>query len=72
LDILATFGNSKDVEDYRRALAADELLSRIKPDDVRTLHGYRWIWNDIGQRSEVTDPRAALVNYEERWKSIAN
>ncbi|PYX28024.1 MAG: hypothetical protein DMG80_17410 [Acidobacteria bacterium] len=54
----------KIVEDYRRALAADEIALKIKPDDVRTLHGYSMDLNDIGNILETTDPRAALVNYE--------
>lgn len=56
--------NQKIVEDYRRALAADEIALKIKPDDVRTLHGYAMDLSDIGGVLEATDPRAALTNYK--------
>jgi serine/threonine protein kinase len=54
----------KIVDDYRRALAADEVALTLKPDDVRTLHGYAMDLSDIGNVLEATDPRAALANYE--------
>jgi len=54
----------KIVEDFQRALAADEVALKIKPDDVRTLHGYAMDLSDIGNVLEETDPQAALANYE--------
>jgi serine/threonine protein kinase len=54
----------KIIEDYRRALAADGVALKMKPDDVRTLHGYAMDLSDIGNVLEATDPRAALTNYE--------
>ena len=60
-DPLAT---QKIIEDYRRALAADEVALKLRPDDVRTLHGYAMDLSDIGNVLEATDPRAALTNYE--------
>ncbi len=54
----------KIIEDYRRALAEDELSLKLKPDDVRTLHGYSMDLSDIGSILEASDPRAALTNYQ--------
>jgi len=55
---------SRIVEDYRKALAADEVSLQIKPDDIRVLHGYSIDVSNIGGMLEASDPRAALQNYQ--------
>jgi len=54
----------KIITDYRAALAADEMALKLQPDDVHTLHGYAMDLSDIAGVLEVSDPRAALSNYE--------
>src|SRR5207237_5205344 len=56
--------NQKIIEDYRRALAADEVALRIKPDDVHTLHGYAVDLSNLGGMYEQSDARSALTNNE--------
>lgn len=56
--------NDKIAEDYRRALAADEVAMQLQPNDVRTLFGYAVDLSDMGGTLEASDPRAALINYE--------
>jgi tetratricopeptide (TPR) repeat protein len=57
-------GNQKAIDDYRRALAVEEIALKIQPDDVQTLHGYAVDSRYIGDLLERTDPRAALPYYE--------
>ncbi len=54
----------KIVGDYRRALAADESLLKLKPDDVTALHGYAADLSGFGFVLEGSDPLAGLANYE--------
>ena len=56
--------NQKIIEDYRRALAVDEHALKIKPEDVRTLHGYSMDLNDIANMLEASDPKEALKSYQ--------
>jgi eukaryotic-like serine/threonine-protein kinase len=56
--------SQKIIEDYRRALVADEAALKINPDDIRTLHGYSMDLSEIGGVLEASDPQAALTNYE--------
>ncbi len=56
--------NQKILQDYRRALAVDEIALKLKPDDVRTLYGYCMDLSDIGHMLEGLDAREALKNYE--------
>jgi eukaryotic-like serine/threonine-protein kinase len=50
-------------EDYKRALAVDELLVAQKPDDIHTLYGYTVDLSELAKVQETFDPQAALVNY---------
>ncbi len=54
----------KKVDDYRRALIADEMLLKLKPDDVTILHGYAVDLSNSGVVLEGADPQAALANYQ--------
>ena len=54
----------KIVDDYRRALAADEMLLKLKPDDVTALHGYALDLSGFGFILEGSDPQAGLATYE--------
>jgi serine/threonine protein kinase/Skp family chaperone for outer membrane proteins len=56
--------NLKMLQDYRSALAVDEIALKLNPDDVRTLHGYSMDLNDVSNILEVTDPREALKSYQ--------
>ena len=58
------FESQKVIEDYRKALAADEATLKIQPDDVHSLHGYAVDLRNTGDLLEPTDPRAALPYYE--------
>ncbi len=60
-DPLAT---EKIIDDYRRALAADEILLKITPNDMRLLHGYALDLGSLGTKLERSDPQAALANYQ--------
>jgi tetratricopeptide (TPR) repeat protein len=54
----------KIVGDYRRALAADEILLKLKPDDVTALHGYALDLGGFGFVLEGSDPLAGLASFE--------
>jgi serine/threonine protein kinase len=56
--------HQKIIEDYRRALAADEILLKSKPDDVTALYGYAVDLSSLGVVLEGSDPQAALASYE--------
>ncbi len=56
--------NQKILEDYRRALATDEILLKARPDDLDTLYGYTVDLNYVGNKLEASDPQAALVYYQ--------
>jgi non-specific serine/threonine protein kinase/serine/threonine-protein kinase len=56
--------NQKIIEDYKRALAVDEIALRIKADDVHSMHGYAMDLSDIANIVEASDPKEALKNYE--------
>jgi serine/threonine protein kinase len=56
--------NQKIVEDFRKALAADEGALKIEPDDVHILHAYSMDLKNIGGFLEATNPREALPYYE--------
>ncbi len=58
------FANQKILEDYRRALATDEILLKASPDDLDTLYGYTVDLNYVGNKLEAADPQAALVYYQ--------
>jgi eukaryotic-like serine/threonine-protein kinase len=57
------FANQKILEDYRRALATDEILLKNSPDDLNTLHGYTVDLTYVGNKLEASDPREALTYY---------
>ncbi|HTZ97353.1 MAG TPA: serine/threonine-protein kinase [Terriglobales bacterium] len=52
------------LQDYRRALAVNEIAVRLNPDDVRTLYRYSVDLTDIGIILEASDAREALKYYE--------
>jgi serine/threonine protein kinase len=54
----------KILKEYRRAMAVDEILLKITPDDFRMLHGYSTDLNYIGNMLEASDPGEALKNYQ--------
>src|SRR5450432_367370 len=56
--------HQKIIEDYRRALAADEILLKLKPDDVTALYGYTVDLGNFGVVLEGSDPQAALATFE--------
>jgi serine/threonine protein kinase len=57
--------NHKMIEDYRRALAVDQVALQINPTDIHTLHGYSMDLSDIGNMLEAVDPAEALKDYQE-------
>ena len=54
----------KRAEDYKRALATDEVFIKLKPDDIRTIYGYSVDLSELAKVQETFDPQAALANYE--------
>jgi serine/threonine protein kinase len=54
----------KILQDYRRAMALDEISLKITPDDVRLLYGYSLDLSNIGGKLEGTNPEEALKNYQ--------
>jgi serine/threonine protein kinase len=54
----------KIIGDYRDALAIDEILLKLSPDDIRMLHGYSMDLSAVGIALEASDPQAALENYK--------
>ena len=54
----------KILQDYRRALAVDEITLKLQPDDIQTLHGYSTDLTSIGNMLESSDPADALKNYQ--------
>jgi eukaryotic-like serine/threonine-protein kinase len=54
----------KTLDDYRRALAADDILVKLKPNDANTLHGYAMDLNNMGNILESSNPQGALSSYE--------
>ena len=56
--------NQKVLDDYRRALAVDELAIKLQPNDVSFLHGYSMELSGIGNKLEGSDPQEALKNYK--------
>jgi eukaryotic-like serine/threonine-protein kinase len=57
--------NQKMIEDYRKALAVDQIALQINPTDIHTLHGYSMDLSDIGNMLEAVDPAEALKHYQE-------
>ena len=57
--------NQKMIEDYRKALAVDQVALQINPTDIHTLHGYSMDLSDIGNMLEAVDPAEALKRYQE-------
>ena len=58
------WARQKIVEDYRHVLGIDEILLKLKPDDVTVLHGYAVDLSNSGIIFEGADPQAALANYQ--------
>jgi serine/threonine protein kinase len=56
--------HQKIIEDYRRALTADETLLKIKPDDVTALRAYALDLGGVGFFLESSDPLAGLASFE--------
>jgi serine/threonine protein kinase len=56
--------SQKIIDDYRHALAVDEIILKLKPDDIRMLHGYSMDLSAIGIALEASDPQTALENYK--------
>jgi serine/threonine protein kinase len=54
----------KIIDDYHRALAADEILLKLKPDDVTALRAYALDLGGVGFFLEGSDPLAGLANFE--------
>ena len=57
------FASQKILEDYRRALATDEILLKNNPNDLNTLNGYTVDLTYVGNKLEASDPREALAYY---------
>ncbi|MGH9410330.1 MAG: protein kinase domain-containing protein, partial [Vicinamibacterales bacterium] len=55
---------AKVIENYRQALAVDEIALKLEPDDVRRLHDYSIDVSNLASRLEASDPNEALKNYE--------
>ena len=53
----------KEAEDYKKALASDEVLLAAKPEDIRTIFGYTVDLSELGKVQETYDPQAALASY---------
>ena len=58
------WGRQKIVQDYHHVLEIDEILLKLKPDDVTTLHSYAVDLINSGVVLEGADPQAALANYQ--------
>ena len=56
--------NQKVIDDYRHALAVDEVAFRMQPDDISTLHAYSLDLSNIGTKLEATNPQEALNYYQ--------
>lgn len=56
--------NKKILDDYRHALALDEVAIKMQPDNISTLHGYATDLSGVGTNLEASDPQGALNNYE--------
>lgn len=56
--------HQKIVEDYHRALAADEVAINRAPDDVHALHGYATDLSNLGTVLEASEPQASLATYQ--------
>ena len=50
-------------EDYRRALAVDEALLKMEPNDISTLHGYSVDLGGVAAALQSLDPGESLKNY---------
>jgi serine/threonine protein kinase len=57
-------GEVKSKEDFRNAVTVDEAVLRIKPGDLRSLHGYATDLSKIGTTLERSDPQGALSYYQ--------
>jgi eukaryotic-like serine/threonine-protein kinase len=55
---------AKRIEDYRKALTADEAALTSEPDDLSMLSAYGADLSHIGNVLEPTDPQAALPYYQ--------
>ena len=57
-------GKDKALQDYRRALAINEIAVRLNPEDIRYLYSYSADLTNIGIILEESDAREALKYYE--------
>jgi eukaryotic-like serine/threonine-protein kinase len=57
-------GQVKSKEDYRNAVSVDEAVIRIKPGDLRSLHGYATDLSNVGTTLQHSDPQGALSYYQ--------
>jgi serine/threonine protein kinase len=55
-------------EDCHKALATDEALLKIQPDDLRTLNGYAVDLSRMGSSLEGTDPKAAMSYFHKDYE----
>ena len=61
---LADEGEQKVLQDYRRALAIDEVVVRLNAEDIRYLYRYATDLSNVGIILEESDAREALKYYE--------
>jgi serine/threonine protein kinase len=54
----------KIVQDFRRALAVDETVVKLQPNDIYWLHGYSTDLGSVGNMLEASDPAEALKTYQ--------
>jgi tetratricopeptide (TPR) repeat protein len=57
-------GTQKIVQDFRRALAVDETVVKLQPNDIYWLHGYSTDLGSVGNMLETSDPAEALKTYQ--------
>jgi eukaryotic-like serine/threonine-protein kinase len=60
-DISAT---QKALQDYRRGLEVNEIVLKLKPNDIQWLHGYSTDLGAVGNVLEASDPTEALRSYQ--------
>jgi len=59
-----TSAAQKVLEDYRRGLEVNEIVLKLKPNDIQWLHGYSTDLGAVGNMLEASDPAEALRSYQ--------
>jgi tetratricopeptide (TPR) repeat protein len=59
-----TSATQKVLQDYRRGLDVNEIVLKLKPNDIQWLHGYSTDLGAVGNMLEASDPAEALRSYQ--------